>query len=316
VTLTLAEAVKQHGRTIPLGAEDQGLLYQPVLLAQAQVQFSNRKYNLRHQTQITAVVEEPDRLGHVRWPEFLVEDIADRAFAREPASPSRFAALQPPFTDERTLKTMHTDFADWIYRDLTAPVKANETLRVYAGPEIDEETFLKMCADAAEEKEDVEIDRLDSRYKRKIESVQKKLTREQRELREDQADLERSKSEEYTSYAETALGFFGLGRRRSVSAAMSKRSKTARAQEDVQESIEEIAELEGDLAELKEELAAELQEIEEKWADIAADVIEIPVSPYKKDIDVRRFGVAWVPYYLVQLDDDFQTVPAFQLGTQ
>ncbi len=315
-TLALAEAVKQQDRAVPLGAEEHGLLYQPVLLAQANVQFTNRKYELRHQTRYTAVVDEPDQYGNVRWRDFLVGDIDDHAFKREPAAPSRFASLRPPLTDERTLKTISTDFADWIYRNVTVTVRANESLQVYAGPDVDEDTFLKMCTEAADEKEDAEIDRLDARYQRKIDSVQKKLTREERELREDQADLDRRKSEEYTSYAETALGFFGLGRKRSVSAAMSKRSRTARAQEDVQESIEEITELKDDLAELKEELQAELQDIEEKWAETAADVTEIPVSPYKKDIDVQRFGVAWFPYYLVQIDDDFQEVPAFQLATK
>ena len=314
VSLLLAEAVKQQGRAVPLGAQEHGLLYQPVLLAEANVQFTNRKYELRHQTRYTAVVDEPDQHGNVRWLDFLVEDMDDHAFEREPADPSRFAALQPPLTDERALKTLRADFADWIYRNATVLVKANETLHIYAGPDVDEASFSKMCAGAAQEKEDVEIDRLDERYQRKIDTVQKKLTREERELREDQADLERRKGEEYTSYAETALGFFGLGRKRSVSAAMSKRSRTARAQEDVQESIEEISELKGDLAELKEELQAELQEIEEKWAEVAADVTEIPVSPYKKDIDVQRFGVAWAPYYLLQINDDFQKVPAFQLA--
>ncbi len=168
-----------------------------------------------------------------------------------------------------------------------------------------------MCAEAAEEKEDIEIDKLDARYQRKIDSAQKKLTREERELREDEAALSRRKGEEYSSYAETALGFFGLGRKRSVSSAMSKRSRTARAAEDVEESIEEIAELKGDLADLREELQAELEEIEEKWAEIAADVTEIPVSPYKKDIDVDLFGVAWMPYYLVQVDDNFEEFSAY-----
>jgi hypothetical protein len=172
-----------------------------------------------------------------------------------------------------------------------------------------------MCAAAAEEKADVEIERLDARYRRKIDTVQKRLTREQRELREDEAELERRKGEEFTSYAETALGFFGIGRKKSVSSAMSKRGRTARAKEDVQESIEEIAALEDELAGMKEELQTELEEIEDKWEAIAADVNEIPVPPYKKDIDVDRFGVAWVPHYLVQVDGDLHEFAAYRFDT-
>jgi hypothetical protein len=316
VTLTLLDAVKQKGYSIPIGAEEKGVFYRPVLLSQANVRFTKRKYKLDHEIQVAALVEEPSERGNVRWEDFIVDALEARSLNREPVSQSRFAALEQPLSDERTMKTMRTDFVDWIYADVTAKVKANETLGIYAGPETDEKTFKRMCEEAAKEKEDVEIDRMDARYKRKIDAVQKRLSREERELREDQADLERRKGEEYTSYAETALGFFGIGRKKSVSSSLSKRSQTARAKEDVQESIEEIAELQGDLAELQEELKVELEEIEEKWAEIIADVTEIPVSPYKKDIDVDLFGVAWVPYYLVQADQDFAEISAYELESE
>jgi hypothetical protein len=315
VTLTLSDAVKNTGQTIPIGAEEHGVLYRPVLLAQAEVQFTNRRYRLDHEIQVTALVEEPSRRGSVRWEDYSLDSLDTRAIQRGPASKSRFISLEPPFSDSRTLKSMKSDFADWIYSDITAAVKANETLGVYAGPEVDDKAFERMCADEAEEKEEIEIDKLDAAYQRKIDAVQKRLTREERELREDQADLERSKGEEYTSYAETALGFFGIGRKKSVSSAMTKRSKTARAKEDVQESIEEIDELKGDLAELKQTLESELAEIEEKWAEIIADVSEIPVSPYKKDIDVDLFGVAWMPYYLVEVDQNFEEFCAYEIET-
>ncbi len=315
-TLTLSEAVRKQGRAIPVGAEEHGVLYRPVLLAQAQVQFTNRKYNLNSEIQVAALVEEPSRRGNIRWENFLRDAVDHRFFERQPIAQSRFAALEQPLSDGSMLRTMKSDFANWIYGDVTAPVKANETLGIYAGPDVDEKAFQKMCEEAAEEKEDVEIDKLDAAYQRKIDSIEKKLTREERELREDEAALSRSKSEEYTSYAETALGFFGIGRKKSVSTAMSKRGRTARAQEDVEESIEEIAELKGDLAELREELQAELDEIEARWAEIAAEVTELPVAPYKKDIDVDLFGVAWVPHYLVQVEDGFEEFAGYEASTE
>ncbi|UCC53551.1 MAG: hypothetical protein JSV68_06175, partial [Anaerolineaceae bacterium] len=235
-----------------------------------------------------------------------------RSLDRRPDSQARFGALEQPLSDARLMRMMKSDFADWIYREISVPVKANETLGVYAGPNVNTKAFQRMCEEAAEEKQEVEVDRMDARYRRKIESVQKRLTREERELREDEAEHSRRKSEEMSSYAETALGFFGIGRKKSISSALSRRSQTARAKEDMQESIEEIDELKGDLEELREELAAELDEIEETWAEIAADVEVIEVSPYKKNIDVDLFGVAWVPHYLVEVNGEFEEFPAFR----
>ncbi len=311
-TQNLTDAVQQRGRSIPLGAEEHGILYRPVLLAQADVLFVNRKYNLDQEILVTALIEEPDERGHVRWEDYRTEAVDSRAFGRGPIPQSRFAALEQPLADGRTMKTIKSDFVDWIYGDVSAMVKANEILKVYAGPNVDEADFQELCEEAAEDKQEVEVDKLEASYERKIDALDTKLQREERELREDQADLDRSKQEEMTTYAETVFSFFG-GRKRSLSSAMSKRSKRARAKEDVEESIEEIAELKGDMAELEEELKEAVGEIEEKWAEIAADVSEIRVAPYKKNIDVNLFGVAWMPYYMVQVRDDIEEFPAFNI---
>ncbi|MDX1414540.1 MAG: DUF87 domain-containing protein [Candidatus Promineifilaceae bacterium] len=311
-TQNLTDAVQQRGRSIPIGAEEHGILYRPTLLAQADILYVNRKYNLDHEIQVTVLVEDPHERGHVRWDEYRLDAIDSRAFSRGPVPQARFAALEQPLSDSRKLKSLKTDYADWIYGEVSAAVKANETLKVYAGPDVDEEDFEEMCLEAADEKQEQEIDKLEASYKRKIESLEKRLKREERELREDEADLERSKQEEMTSYAETVFSFFG-GRKKSLSSAMSKRGKRARAKEDVEESIEEIAEIKEDMAELEDELKEAVAEIEEKWAEIAADVSEIRVSPYKKNIDVNLFGVAWFPYYMVQVGDDIQEFPAFNV---
>ncbi len=309
----LAEAARSRGRSIPIAAQEHGLIYHPVLLAQANVLFSNRKYQLDEEITVAALIEEPDERGFIRWEEHRLDGFDSRTMARNPAPQSRFAALERPLADSKSMRTLKSDFADWIYGEVAAVVKANETLSVYAGPNVDEVEFEEMCLEAAEEKQEAEIDKLEARYHKKIESLEKKLQREERELREDEAALDRTKQEEMTTYAETIFSFFG-GRKRSLSSAMSKRGKRARAREDVQESIEEIASLKEDMSELEEELKHEVAEIEDKWAEIAADVTEIRVAPYKKNIDVNLFGVGWLPHYLVQVDEDFAEFPAFDLG--
>jgi hypothetical protein len=103
------------------------------------------------------------------------------------------------------------------------------------------------------------------------------------------------------THLETVLGLFG-GRRRSVSSSLSKRRMTQKAKADVEESVEAIADLEAQLEALAADRADAIAEIEEKWAEITAGVTEIPVSPYKKDVTVALFGVAWFPYHVVDAD--------------
>ena len=167
-----------------------------------------------------------------------------------------------------------------------------------------------MCEDAAESKESAEIKKVVATFDRKIKALEKKLQREERELTEDEADLSARKREETGKHIETILGFFG-GRRRSVSGSLSKRRMTAKAKMDVEESIAAIRDFKDELAELAQEKMDAVTEIEDKWEEIVADITEIAVTPYKKDVAIALFGVAWFPYHVIAVDGRLIELPAY-----
>ena len=196
---------------------------------------------------------------------------------------------------------MAGDFQEWSYRNVAVTVKANEKLKLFAGSDVSEERFNRMCEKAAAKLRDVEMTKADRAYDKKIDRVADKLVREERELREDEEEHSQRKREEGLSHAETVLSLFS-SRRRSLSSSMSKRRMTAKAKADVEESIEAIAGMQKEIEELEAEEKEILAEISERWAEVAQDVSEIPVNPYKKDVDVTLFGVAWLPHHVVESD--------------
>jgi hypothetical protein len=294
---TLSEAAAAGSRDLPRNYTNLGLLYRPVLLAQADIRFTNRKYKLDAELRRAVLVEEPERRGDVDWDHYGTPALDERDLDRRPAPDARFAALDPPLSDDRALKGIKKDFQDWAYHTSEIKVRAHETLKVFAGPDVPDKEFAAMCAKAAAAEREAEIKKIRAAYEKKMDSVEKKLEREERELREDKADLSSRKQEEAGTHLETILGLFG-GRRRSLSSSLSKRRMTSKARADVEESEEAIAEYEEQLEELKVEQAEAVTEIEEKWAEIAADVTE----PFKKDVTVELFGVAWFPYHVVEAD--------------
>ncbi|WP_420628817.1 helicase HerA domain-containing protein [Candidatus Leptofilum sp.] len=308
--LTLSEAAKRDGRSLPTSAKSAGILYQPVLLAQATVRFSNRRYNLDHEVWQTAVVPEPDRRGVVRWQDYESEAIDDRQLDRAPALDARFQMLEAPLDDAKALSALKKDFADWIYRGLEVEVKANEGLKIYGGPNVSERDFAEQCADAAKEKSDAESKKVAAQYEKKIDSLENKLKKEERELAEDEAEYSQRKREEAVTHAETLFSLFSK-RRRSVSSSMTKRRMTAKAKADIEESKDQIEEYQKDIVELEEEAEDALQEIKQKWEEIAQDTTTLPVTPAKSNINTTLFGVAWLPHHIVQTDDDFILLPGF-----
>jgi hypothetical protein len=312
VALSLAQAARAKGSSLPVDAREEAVLYVPALFARAIVRYDSSKYQVQHDKQVTAFVPEIDPRDILRWEDHLLEEVDHRDFSARAERDARYAALEAPLSDSAALRSLQADFEDWVYREAAIPVKVNEDLGLYAGPGVSEADFRKQCIEAAEDEQEKEVDKLEAAYEKKIKSLQDKLTKEQRELREDEQELARRKQNEYASYGETLLSWFG-GRRRSVSSSLSKRDMRARAEEDVEESIEAIKDLEEDLAELHQEMEAELLAIEERWTAVALDISETQLTPYKKDIKTDFFGIAWSPSYLVATESGFEQLPANQL---
>ena len=172
---------------------------------------------------------------------------------RKPLAEARFSSLDSPFSDGKALKTIQSDFIDWIYYENKITVLANEALKVYAGPQVAKEKFQELCADAAGEKLDVETDKLEASYKKKIDTIKERLRREERELKEDETELSQRKMEELGTHAETVLSLFS-GRRRKISSSLTKRRMTSNAKADVEESEEMIEKYKNDIEELVVEI--------------------------------------------------------------
>ena len=310
--LSVDESADRERRRVDRDDPVIGVVYRPILIAQADIRFNNRKYDLNESVVRAALVPEPDDRGMVRWEEYELEGALNpRDMDRQPMRDARFGDLIAPLNASRVITALKKDFQEWAYRNSEATVRANEKLKIYGNASQSEEAFIAQCRAEAERAMQGEVDKLEARFKKKAESLRTKLKREERELVEDQADLAARKREEMVGGLETMASFFGFGRKRSFSGSMSKRRMTAKAQADVDESEEEIERLEKEIVELDQELDDALTELNLKWKDIADTYDEIRVQPYKKDVLIDIFGVAWMPHHVVEQGDRLLELPAF-----
>ena len=295
INQTLSEAAQNTQIDLSVSPE---LLYKPVLLSQASIRFLQRKYDLDYDKIVTAIVTQPDERGSVRWEDNLAKAIDSSSLDSKPNPQAKFEQLDAPLTQGKILKNINSDFADWLYHRESVIVLGNQELEVFAAPPLNKEDLLKMLDKEAEEREEEEIEKIKSKYKTKIASVQKKLEKEKRELSEDEDELRARKLEELGTHAENVIGLF-TGSRRRVTSSLTKRRMTSKAKADVEESVDTIASLEKELINLTNEIQSEVDEIEERWKLENIEIEEIKVPPFKKDILIDLFGVAWMPYYVI-----------------
>ncbi len=112
------------------------------------------------------------------------------------------------------------------------------------------------------------------------------------------------------THAENVLSVFSRRRRR-LTTSLTKRRLTQQARADVEESIEAIDDLENQIRSLEEDFKVKIEEISDRWGDVVNDISEVTITPTKTNIFVDNFGVAWMPYYLVEMGGQRVEVLAF-----
>jgi hypothetical protein len=310
--LTASDALQAAGRTVET-AQAEGLMYRPTLLAQAAVRYLDRKHGIDQLESTAAIVDEADRSGVVRWEDWINPALEAADLDHPPAPEALYADLFSPFNEPVQLRSLEADFKDYIYHSQGLKLFSNAELELLAEPGTTEAGFREQLSEAARKARDEEVEALKDKYENKVDRVQDKLTKEERELAEDESELSARKMEELATHAENILGLFSGSRsRRRVSSSLTKRRMTGKAKADVEESQQVIEDLRKELVEIEAELKAEVEQIHDRWAAIASEVEETVITPYKKDIRVEYFGIAWKPYWRIRADDESFELPAYE----
>jgi hypothetical protein len=309
---SLPEAFKAAGESMPAEAMIDGVMYRPALAASAQVRILDRKLGVDSEITRAALVDSLDRRGSVRWEDYINKNQSFENVDTSPAPSARFGTIDSPLNDAKLMTALQKDFTDWVFRNSSITARANQALKVFAGPDISQAEFMKACADAARNARDTEFNKLAAKLDRQIATLEDKLSREERELRQDEAELAQRKMEAMGTHAENVLGLFvGSRSTRKLSSSLTKHRMTEQAKADVDESVEAIAQFKRQLAELDKERLRIAEEINDKWGSVVGETTEVTVTPKKTDVFVNLFGVAWMPYYIVQAGSETIELPAF-----
>ncbi len=309
---SLPEAFSAAQRSMPAEVMIDGVIYRPALLAAAEVHILDRKHGVDSQITRTVLVKTPEKRGSIRWEDYPLNlDVLD-SIDTSPAPSTRFSSVDAPLNDVKLMTALQKDFTDWAFRNSSVKARANQALKVFAGPDVSQAEFMKACADAAREARDAEIAKKSATLDRQLKTLEDKLAREERELREDEAELSNRKVEEAGTHLENLTGLFG-GRRKAsrLSSSLTKRRMTEQAKSEVEESLDAIDQYQAQIKEMEKRRAEVIAEINDRWGGLVNEITEVTIAPKKTDVFVKLFGVAWMPHYIIKSEADTFELPAF-----
>ena len=222
--------------------------------------------------------------------------LEDRDFLPSPGvGPARYAMLPEWCDDARELKRLQKQVSDEIYRTESRGMFVHRKLKLHGRVGETESDFQARCVAAATELADDKVASLEEKTERKVRRLDDKIARTEQRIVEQEGVVQGRKTEEMVGIGETVLSFF-VGRRRSLSTAVGRRSRTQRSAQHLVGMEDQLARLQDEAVALQEALAADVAEIRAEWEDVAVDGVESKdVRLERNDIAVARFGVLWVP---------------------
>lgn len=299
------------------------LVYEAAILSQATVRFADRKRQLDESLPKLCLAPAPVGLERVDWS--LAEELglATRDLRQ---TPERVLTEQGPFfspvpeavNSTRELNGIKKDLADWLYYNSRLTIQAHSELGLYQAPRERERDFKIRLQQAARERRDAEVDQVAEAVERQMSRLEEKLRKHERTLAADEADYTARKQQEWVGIGESVLSWV-LGRRNSrvLSTAASRRRLTAQAGQELEESREEITDLQEAITQLEAQLKAQTAEITLKWDNLLTDLSQETLTPRRTDVDVKLVALAWLPSWVIRYNDGQRlrtdTIAAYQL---
>ncbi|MDX9953451.1 MAG: hypothetical protein RBT75_05125 [Anaerolineae bacterium] len=292
------------------------LLYIPALLGVGRVHYVKQAaaYSVNEAEEFAFLAQPPEGLGIVRWENAQALSLSARDLLTAPEPDALFDSIPETLNEARELTAQRKSLEDHLYRASTLTLQYSPATKLYSSYGESDRDFKMRLHQAAREARDAEVDKLRAKYASRINTLEDRLRRAQATLTKKEADARARKQDALISAGETVFNLFS-GRRRSVSAAVNKVTRSATVKHDIEAAEEQVEAVQADLLNMQEELKVQTEEITANWERTLGDLEEVAIKPRRTDVNVALFALAWAPHwqivYQVGAVTQTQTVPAF-----
>lgn len=288
----------------------EGIVYRAGILAQAEVRYLSRQYNIEQISKTSAILEEPGS-GLVRWEDLAGGEINKQKLENQPLPKTQFHPVPAWLSDSKKVTALEKDFLEWLYRSGALKLKANTKLKVYATPEMTAAEFHQKCREAVADTIRTEIDKATKTYDTKIAAMQRKIESQQLDVNSAENSVNQRRLETLATGGAAVFGML-TGKKRSITSTISKTRMASEAKDRLVAEQQTLKQYQDQLVELQKAKEEIVKDVNEKWADVVDEVAEISIRPAKSDIFTDIFAVVWLPYFIVEQNGKKIELPAFK----
>ncbi len=212
------------------------------------------------------------------------------------ASPGEalFSALPDHVDEAKEFAAIKRDLLEDVYRSECRGQWVNPALQLHGKANESQEEFDARVALAIEERADAKVAKLRHRYERDVARFKERIARKQDRISELESSAVGREQEELVNAGEVVMSFF-VGRRRSLGSIASKHRQTQAAERRLESAESDVLMIEEQLADLVMSLEDDIANIRRTERRLAKKTESRDVRLERADIQLRTFGLLWVP---------------------
>jgi hypothetical protein len=266
------------------------VLYKAGLLSIARVTFEGTRWEIYHERDVTRVVPFPAAGHMVDWEKNLVDKLDPSITRPSPEPNSSFDVEANQDFSPAHIQSIQEQYVEYLTTNETLELAFNPHLRLHCKLEENEDMFFNRCLDRLREENEQERKQLQETILRQEERLKEKLDREYREHGVNPSSVSQGE-QSATLDAQTGVQF--ATSLAEVQAAL-----------DVQDSVQNVGEIQRELAVIQKQKEDKLREFEENLITLAKQREKDIVRVNRGNVKMLRFAVLWLPFteFIIQED--------------
>ena len=283
------------------GVADATLTYHPMLLARAEVHYSNSK-TVEMTQQLNLLTAFADGPAGLDWSQATTLDLPVEDLESEPEAGAQFAEMPAEASKAKSYANWRKDFASWIYRNQRLELLGSPTLDIVSNPGESERDFRVRLQQIAREQRDEAVEKLRRKYAPKVEVLEDRKRRAEQAVERETEQAKGQKMQTAISFGATLLSSF-LGRKRTSMSTIGRATTAARGVgrsmkevQDIERAQDNVEAITQKLADLEADFQAETRTLERSLDPETEQLEKVSLKPTKANIAVKVLTLAWAPY--------------------
>jgi hypothetical protein len=283
------------------------LIYAPMLLASAQVRFTDSKSAIDTTQEMNVLVPMSDDAVPIDWDRAVSAELTLADLEQQPEGGAQFLSLPPVAGRAKSYETWSRDFGGWLFRTQKIQLFRSPSTKEVSKVSESERDFKVRIQQSIREHRDGELEELRRKYVLKKAGLDERLRKAAQTKEHEFGQAKQQHTQTILStvmaVAPMAIDYLSRGRWRKITKTDLEHAATAargigrsiQQSNDVGRAQENIEAIQKQIEELDDQSRADIEAVKTRMYSAAEAVERIEIRPTKANISVKLVSLAWVP---------------------